>query len=74
MRCPYCQYTESKVIDSRPTEEGEKIRRRRECLNCGKRFTTYEVVETTPLMVQKKDNSIEPFDREKLFNGFVRAC
>ena len=74
MRCPYCQYTESKVIDSRPTEEGEKIRRRRECLNCGKRFTTYEVVETTPLMVQKKDNSIEPFDREKLFNGIVRAC
>lgn len=74
MRCPYCKYTESKVIDSRPTEEGEKIRRRRECLNCGKRFTTYEVVETTPLMVQKKDNSIEPFDREKLFNGIVRAC
>ena len=74
MRCPYCQYTESKVIDSRPTEEGEKIRRRRECLNCGKRFTTYEVVETTPLIVKKKYNSIEPFDRQKLFNGIVRAC
>lgn len=74
MKCPYCQYTESKVIDSRPTEEGEKIRRRRECLKCGKRFTTYEVVETTPLMVLKKDNSIELFNREKLLNGIVRAC
>ena len=74
MKCPYCQYAESKVIDSRPTEEGEKIRRRRECLKCGKRFTTYEVVETTPLMVLKKDNSIELFNREKLLNGIVRAC
>lgn len=74
MKCPYCQYSESKVIDSRPTVEGEKIRRRRECLNCGKRFTTYEIVETTPLMVMKKDRSIEQFDREKLLNGILRAC
>ena len=74
MKCPYCQYTESKVIDSRPTDEGEKIRRRRECMRCGKRFTTYESVETTPLMVVKKDHSIEPFNRDKLFNGLLRAC
>lgn len=74
MRCPYCQYQESKVIDSRPTEDGEKIRRRRECLKCSKRFTTYEIVETTPLMVIKKDHSIEHFDREKLLNGILRAC
>ena len=74
MKCPYCQYTESKVIDSRPTDEGEKIRRRRECMRCGKRFTTYEIVETTPLMVVKKDHSIEPFNRDKLFNGLLRAC
>lgn len=74
MKCPYCQYTESKVIDSRPTDEGEKIRRRRECMRCGKRFTTYEIVETTPLMVVKKDHSIELFNRDKLFNGLLRAC
>ena len=74
MKCPYCQYSESKVIDSRPTDEDEKIRRRRECIRCGKRFTTYEIVETTPLMVMKKDRTIEPFNREKLLNGLLRAC
>ena len=74
MKCPYCQYTESKVIDSRPADEGEKIRRRRECLQCGKRFTTYEIIEPTPLMIIKKDGSIEQFDREKLLNGILRAC
>ena len=74
MKCPYCQYSESKVIDSRPTDEDEKIRRRRECMRCGKRFTTYEIVETTPLMVVKKDNTIEPFNRDKLLNGLLRAC
>lgn len=69
MRCPYCGADESKVIDSRPTEDGEKIRRRRECLSCKKRFTTYEIVETVPLMVIKKDRSREVFDRQKLLNG-----
>ena len=66
MKCPYCGAEESKVIDSRPTEDNERIRRRRECLNCHMRFTTYEVVETVPLVVIKKDNSREPFDRQKL--------
>ena len=74
VKCMYCGYTESKVIDSRPTEEGEKIRRRRECLRCGRRFTTYEVVETLPLVVVKKDRSREPFDRNKLLSGMIRAC
>ena len=74
MKCPFCGYAESKVIDSRPTEDGEKIRRRRECLNCKKRFTTYEIVETVPLMVVKKDRSREVFDRQKLLNGMLRAC
>ena len=74
MKCPYCSYSESKVIDSRPTEDDEKIRRRRECLSCGKRFTTYEIVETTPLMVVKKDKSRQMFDREKLTLGIIRAC
>lgn len=74
MKCPYCGYVESKVIDSRPAEGFEKIRRRRECLQCGKRFTTYEVVETLPLIVIKKDRSREVFDRNKLLNGLVRAC
>lgn len=74
MKCPYCEYTESKVIDSRPTDEGEAIRRRRECLSCGKRFTTYEKVETIPLMVVKKDKSRQMFDREKILNGIMRAC
>ena len=74
MKCPYCSFDESKVIDSRPTDEGERIRRRRECLRCGKRFTTYEVIETVPVVVIKKDKSREPFDRNKLLNGLLRAC
>ena len=74
MKCPYCGFNESKVIDSRPTEDDEKIRRRRECLSCGKRFTTYVIVETTPLMVIKKDHSRQIFDREKLMLGIIRAC
>lgn len=74
MKCPYCGYSESKVIDSRPTDEGERIRRRRECLNCAKRFTTYEVIETVPVVVVKKDKSREAFDRNKLLNGLLRAC
>lgn len=74
MKCPFCGYEESKVIDSRPTDEGERIRRRRECLSCGKRFTTYEVIETVPIIVIKRDRSREPFDRNKLLNGMLRAC
>ena len=74
MKCPYCSYDESKVIDSRPTDEGERIRRRRECLGCGKRFTTYEIIETVPVVVIKRDKSREPFDRNKLLNGLLRAC
>ena len=74
MKCPFCSYTESKVIDSRPTDEGEKIRRRRECISCGKRFTTYEIIESVPIIVVKKDKSREAFDRVKLFNGMLRAC
>lgn len=74
MKCPYCGYEESKVIDSRPTDEGERIRRRRECINCAKRFTTYEIIESVPILVVKKDKSREAFDREKLIRGMVRAC
>ena len=74
MKCPFCEYEESKVIDSRPTDEGEAIRRRRECLSCGKRFTTYEKIENIPLMVVKKDGSRQMFDRVKLLNGIMRAC
>mgnify|MGYP004588824779 CR=1 FL=1 len=74
MKCPFCSYEESKVIDSRPTDEGERIRRRRECMNCGKRFTTYEIIESVPIIVVKKDKSRESFDRNKLFNGLLRAC
>ncbi len=74
MKCPFCGFDESKVIDSRPTDEGERIRRRRECLNCGKRFTTYEIIESVPVVVIKKDKSREPFDRNKLLNGMMRAC
>ncbi len=74
MKCPFCGCSESKVIDSRPTDEGEKIRRRRECIACEKRFTTYEVIETVPIIVVKKDKSREAFDRVKLFNGMLRAC
>lgn len=74
MKCPFCSFEESKVIDSRPTDEGERIRRRRECINCGKRFTTYEIIESVPIIIVKKDRSREPFDRQKLFNGMLRAC
>lgn len=74
MKCPFCGYEESKVIDSRPTDEGERIRRRRECINCAKRFTTYEIIESVPILVVKKDKSREAFDREKLMRGMVRAC
>jgi transcriptional repressor NrdR len=74
MKCPFCGYEESKVIDSRPTDEGEKIRRRRECISCNKRFTTYEIIETVPIVVVKKDKSRQAFDRVKLFNGMLRAC
>lgn len=74
MRCPYCGFVESKVADSRPTEDGKMIRRRRECLSCAKRFTTFETVETLPLMVIKRDNSRQPFDRNKLINAMTIAC
>jgi len=74
MKCPFCGYEESKVIDSRPTDEGEKIRRRRECISCSKRFTTYEIIESVPIVVVKKDKSRQAFDRVKLFNGMLRAC
>ena len=74
MKCPFCSYEESKVIDSRPTDEGERIRRRRECLKCQERFTTYEVIESLPVVVIKKDKSREVFNREKLFNGMLKAC
>ena len=74
MRCPYCAHLESKVVDSRPAEEGASIRRRRECLSCHKRFTTYETVESLPLMVVKKDGSRQSFDRSKVLGGLIRAC
>ncbi len=74
MKCPFCGFEESKVIDSRPTDEGERIRRRRECTSCLKRFTTYEIIESVPVIVVKKDKSREVFDRNKLFNGMLRAC
>ncbi len=74
MKCPFCGCEESKVIDSRPTDEGERIRRRRECIGCFKRFTTYEIIESVPVIVVKKDKSREVFDRSKLFNGMLRAC
>jgi transcriptional regulator NrdR len=73
MKCPFCGYDEDKVIDSRPTDEGTAIRRRRECSKCAKRFTTYEKVESIPLMVIKKDETRQTFDREKLLNGLLRA-
>lgn len=74
MKCPFCAYTESKVIDSRPAEEGASIRRRRECLACQKRFTTFENIERMPLVVVKRDGSRQSFDKVKLINGMVRAC
>ncbi len=74
MKCPYCDEPDTKVIDSRPTEEGKAIRRRRECPKCGKRFTTYEKVEDMIFMVVKRDGSRESFDRNKVLNGIIRAC
>ncbi len=74
MRCPFCGYAESRVIDSRPAEEGATIRRRRECLACQKRFTTYEIMERLPLVVVKRDGSRQTFDKIKVLNGMLRAC
>ncbi len=74
MKCRYCLSTESKVVDSRPTDDGTSIRRRRECINCGKRFTTYEKIEEIPIMVVKKDGTREAFNSEKILSGVRRAC
>ncbi|MGA1871135.1 MAG: transcriptional regulator NrdR [bacterium] len=74
MRCPYCRHPENKVLDSRESSEGRSIRRRRECLKCGNRFTTYERIEDIPIMVIKRDKSSEVFDRKKLMNGIIKAC
>ena len=74
MKCPYCGYSESRVIDSRPAEEGATIRRRRECLACSKRFTTYEIIERLPLVVIKRDGSRQTFDKVKLITGMVRPA
>ena len=74
MKCPYCSFDEDKVIDSRPTDEGATIRRRRECLSCHNRYTTYEKVENMPIMVIKKDGSRQPYDRDKVRKGILRAC
>jgi len=74
MKCPYCSFEESKVVDSRATEDNMAIRRRRECLNCGKRYTTYEKVEDIPILIIKKDLSREYFDKSKIINGLIKAC
>ena len=74
MKCPYCGFRESKVVDSRPAEEGTSIRRRRECIECGRRFTTYEIVESLPLVVVKRDGSRQSFDRRKVLDSMLRAC
>lgn len=74
MKCPACGYTENKVIDTRPVDDDKSVRRRRECLKCQFRFTTYETIETIPLMVVKRDNSREPFSRNKIMNGLIKAC
>ncbi len=74
MKCPYCGFKESKVVDSRPADEGNSIRRRRECLSCENRFTTYETVESLPIVVIKKDGSRQAFDRSKVLGGMIRAC
>lgn len=74
MRCPYCSFLDSKVVDTRPTDEGQAIRRRRECTSCGKRFTTYEKIEEIPIMVVKKNKNRESFDRNKLLNGIIKSC
>ena len=74
MKCPFCGNIDSKVIDSRPTEDNQRIRRRRECISCQKRFTTFEIVEITPIMVVKKDGSIQAFNRDKVLAGMVKSC
>ncbi len=74
MKCPFCGYIESKVVDSRPTDEGQTIRRRRECIECAKRFTTYEKIEKVPIMIVKKDGNRQAYDRNKILNGMIRAC
>ena len=74
MKCPFCGYDDSKVLDTRPTDEGNTIRRRRECLNCQKRFTTYEKIEQSPIMVIKKDGNRQAFDREKIIGGMIKSC
>lgn len=74
MKCPYCGYKESRVVDSRPADEGSSIRRRRECLACERRFTTYETMESLPMVVIKKDGSRQSFDRRKVLGGMIRAC
>ena len=74
MKCPFCGFAESKVLDTRSCDDGSKIRRRRECLSCAKRFTSYETIELVPTMVIKRDNTREQFDRNKLMNGILRAC
>ncbi len=74
MKCPYCLYPESKVIDSRPADDGQRIRRRRECIKCTKRFTTYEAIEGQPVIIIKRDKSRQVFDRTKLLSGMLRAC
>ena len=74
MKCMYCGFTESKVLDSRPADEGNAIRRRRECLQCGKRFTTYEMIETTPILVIKSDGTRQQFDASKIKNGVIKSC
>jgi len=74
MKCPFCGFADSKVVDSRPTDEGSSIRRRRECLKCLKRFTTYETVERMPLLLIKRDGTRQPYDRQKLLSGVIKAC
>ncbi len=74
MNCPFCSHYESKVVDSRPTDEGQAIRRRRECISCSKRFTTYEKIDEIPLIVVKKNGNREPYNRNKILNGIIRSC
>ena len=74
MRCPYCSHPESKVVDSRPSDEGASIRRRRECLECHKRFTTYETIESLPLVIIKKDGNRQSFDRSKILTSMLKSC
>lgn len=74
MKCPYCQYEETKVVDSRPTDEGHTIRRRRECIKCNQRFTTYEKIEDLPIIIVKKDSNRQSYSREKVLKGMIRAC